>query len=88
MKVAPLLHALSSYGHVHATLVHTGQHYDENLSAVFFRELEIATPDVHLEVGSGKQGARRRGSSSGSRPSSSKGHRAAASTIGSLCWAT
>src|SRR4030042_3115403 len=38
-------------------LVHTGQHYDDNMSAVFFREMEIPAPDRHLGVGSGLHGA-------------------------------
>ena len=37
-------------------LVHTGQHYDENMSDVFFRELEIPRPDFHLGIGSGSHG--------------------------------
>ena len=38
-------------------LIHTGQHYDANLSDVFFDELEMKRPEISLEVGSGKHGA-------------------------------
>ena len=37
-------------------LIHTGQHYDYNMSKVFFDELSIPEPDVHLEIGSGSHG--------------------------------
>jgi len=57
MKVAPVLRALSEYPDVHAMLIHTGQHYDDNLSDVFFDELGLRSPDVCLNVGSGKHGA-------------------------------
>ena len=52
MKVAPVLHALNSRKHVAQTLVHTGQHYDANLSDVFLEQLGIPAPDVNLAVGS------------------------------------
>jgi len=57
MKMAPLLRALQQYPRVRTTLIHTGQHYDENLSNVFFRELGMKPPEVNLEVGSGTHGA-------------------------------
>lgn len=53
MKVAPVWRALDATGRFNLTLVHTGQHYDENMSKVFFDELELPRPDAHLGVGSG-----------------------------------
>jgi len=53
MKAAPVLHALQDRTGVRQTLVHTGQHYDKNLSDVFFSQLEIPAPDFNLGVGSG-----------------------------------
>jgi UDP-N-acetylglucosamine 2-epimerase len=43
--------------HFEEVLVHTGQHYDYELSEVFFQSLQVPTPDFHLEVGSGQHGA-------------------------------
>ncbi len=56
MKMAPLLRALDAYSQVQTVLVHTGQHYDAQLSDVFFEELGMRRPEVSLEVGSGKHG--------------------------------
>lgn len=53
VKVAPVYSALAGKDTVRQTLVHTGQHYDTNLSDVFFRQLGIPLADVNLEVGSG-----------------------------------
>src|SRR5262249_6934751 len=52
MKAAPVLHALKQYTGVEQTLVHTGQHYDANMSDVFFEQLGLPAPDVNLGVGS------------------------------------
>jgi UDP-N-acetylglucosamine 2-epimerase (non-hydrolysing) len=53
MKAAPVIAALRRYGGLQQLLVHTGQHYDNNMSAIFFQELGMPEPDVNLEVGSG-----------------------------------
>ena len=55
IKAAPVGKALRAAGHTEV-LVHTGQHYDDEMSAVFFRELEIPEPDYNLGVGSGPHG--------------------------------
>jgi UDP-N-acetylglucosamine 2-epimerase (non-hydrolysing) len=52
MKVAPVIRALRARG-VETFLVHTGQHYDPTMSELFFRDLGLPEPDVHLGVGSG-----------------------------------
>lgn len=55
MKMAPLIRAIHATERMKATLIHTGQHYDESLSDVFFDQLDIPKPDVSLDVGSGTQ---------------------------------
>lgn len=59
MKIAPIIHALSSDDKARSSLryrlVHTGQHYDARMSGDFFTQLGIPQPDVNLEVGSGTQ---------------------------------
>src|SRR5437899_5062093 len=58
MKIAPLLREFRSRpDRFDARLVHTGQHYDEAMSEVFFSELEIPKPDVHLGAGSASHAA-------------------------------
>ena len=53
MKMAPLIRAMRSIPDISPILVHTGQHYDDKMSQIFFDELEIPRPDVFLGVGSG-----------------------------------
>jgi UDP-N-acetylglucosamine 2-epimerase (non-hydrolysing) len=53
MKIAPLYHALKTQEWCRPLVVHTGQHYDANMSDAFFRELMLPEPTHHLEIGSG-----------------------------------
>ena len=62
MKIGPIISAIRDRSNVERAhgrseieqyLVHTGQHYDQELSALFFQQLGIPTPDVNLGVGSG-----------------------------------
>ena len=55
IKAAPVVKALRAAGQTEV-LVHTGQHYDDEMSAVFFRDLETPEPDFNLGVGSGPHG--------------------------------
>lgn len=52
-KIAPLIREMRRRPEIDPILVHTGQHYDEKLSDIFFRQMGIPTPNVNLEVGSG-----------------------------------
>jgi UDP-N-acetylglucosamine 2-epimerase (non-hydrolysing) len=61
MKVAPIIQEIQKYSagaadrgkQLECRLIHTGQHYDEKMSAIFFNDLGIPAPDINLEVGSG-----------------------------------
>lgn len=59
MKIAPIIEAISAKKqagfNINYRLVHTGQHYDKNLSGTFFEELNIQLPDINLDVKSGTQ---------------------------------
>jgi len=59
MKIAPIIHAIQKAQqggiNIHYRLVHTGQHYDVNMSEMFFEELDIPRPDVNLGCGGGTQ---------------------------------
>jgi UDP-N-acetylglucosamine 2-epimerase len=57
IKAAAIARAMNNFSEVHHTLIHTGQHYDENMSEVFFQQLEIPKPSHNLGIGSGTHGA-------------------------------
>jgi UDP-N-acetylglucosamine 2-epimerase (non-hydrolysing) len=52
MKLAPVHRALAQISGIKQVVVHTGQHYDVNMSDVFFQQLEASAPDINLQVGS------------------------------------
>jgi UDP-GlcNAc3NAcA epimerase len=56
VKAAVVSQALAHSGSIREVMVHTGQHYDPAMSAIFFSELELAAPDYNLHVGSGTHG--------------------------------
>ena len=56
ITAAAVSRALRAQPGVREVLVHTGQHYDDNMSRVFFEELEIPEPDYHLGIGGGTHG--------------------------------
>jgi UDP-N-acetylglucosamine 2-epimerase (non-hydrolysing) len=53
VKLAPVFHALSSNDQVEQLVVHTGQHYDDNMSKLLLSQLDIGEPDINLGIGSG-----------------------------------
>jgi UDP-N-acetylglucosamine 2-epimerase (non-hydrolysing) len=57
VKLAPIAHACAKHSDVQHVIVHTGQHYDRNMSDVFFEMLDIPHADVDLGIGSGSHGA-------------------------------
>ena len=56
MKLAALVNEFKKHSNIENTLVHTGQHYDEEMSKLFFNELGLPKPDINLGVGSGTYG--------------------------------
>ena len=56
MKIAPILRAFEKHDCLDPVLIHTGQHYDSNLSDIFFEELGIKRPEISLGIGSGSHG--------------------------------
>jgi len=55
MKIAPIMEQMKASTHITPVLLHTGQHYDQNMNDVFFDQLGIPRPDIELGIGSGEQ---------------------------------
>jgi len=53
MKIAPIHKAFQKYNNIKHLICHTGQHFDEKMSDIFFTELELPKPDFFLEAGGG-----------------------------------
>jgi UDP-N-acetylglucosamine 2-epimerase (non-hydrolysing) len=53
MKIAPIIREMNRFPAIQSLLVHTGQHYDFEMSQTFFQDLDLPMPDFHLDVGSG-----------------------------------
>jgi UDP-GlcNAc3NAcA epimerase len=56
IKAATVSRVINKSNNIREILIHTGQHYDHNISGVFFEEMEIRNPDFHLGIGSGPHG--------------------------------
>jgi len=56
VKAAAVARAITSRGDIRHVLIHTGQHYDANMSDIFFSELDIQKPERNLDIGPGKHG--------------------------------
>jgi len=56
IKAAAVSRVIRKYNNINEVIIHTGQHYDENMSAIFFEELDIPQPDYNLNVGSMRHG--------------------------------
>lgn len=57
IKAATVSRAFRKHDDIREVIIHTGQHYDDNMSDVFFRQLDIAVPDYNLGIGSGTHAA-------------------------------
>lgn len=57
VKLAPLSRAFAQHQQIDHSIIHTGQHYDDNMSAVFFEELELPSPNLNLNIGSASHAA-------------------------------